>query len=121
MKLILFVLASLIYLQCVASTNKPSPEKLKKFKEFLDKAKAKVTGSQEDAEFDGNLLRVDKKGGRIIVVRKMKLLDVRVKAIVERYLNETEVSLLKKAFLSYILSKITKLKISNFQWGHQSQ
>ena len=92
MKILLVVLASFIFLQCVASKKKPSAEKLKLFKEFLDKAKAKLTSSQEDAEFDGNLMRVDKKGGRIIVVRKMKLLDVRVKGIVEKFSNETEVS-----------------------------
>jgi len=91
MKFLLVVLASFIFLQCVAGQKKPSAAKLKLFKEFLDKAKAKLTSSQEDAEFDGNLMRVDKKGGRIIVVRKMKLLDIRVKGIVEKFSNETEV------------------------------
>jgi len=59
--------------------------------DFLKQAKDKRTASQEDTEVGDHMMRVDKKGGRIIIVRKRKLLDIRVKGIAEKFRNETEV------------------------------
>ena len=89
--LLLGSLVLILNLQCIAG-RKPPPEKLKEYKDFVDKVKAKRVSTQEDAESGGNLMRVDKKGGRVILVRNKQLLDVRVKAIVEKFKNETEVN-----------------------------
>lgn len=69
-----------------------SKEMLDKVKDFANDYKNKYPKGLSQDDFpgkNGSMLRVDKKAGRIIVLRQMKLLEVKVKAITERAENGT--------------------------------
>lgn len=85
-----------------------SKEMLDKVKDFANDYKKKYPKGLSQDDFpgkNGSMLRVDKKAGRIIVLRQMKLLEVKVKAITERAENGT---LVKDVALKELTCKITK-------------
>eukprot|EP00111_Clytia_hemisphaerica_P017514 TCONS_00051843-protein len=85
MKILLLAVFTVL---CIHQVN--ANEKLRKRKEIFEKFKGKALGSNEKAViFNQTFMKINKRGGKMTLVRKAKSLQVQVKSIVEKYANET--------------------------------
>lgn len=109
------LLAAIACQMVTAKWPKHNSEKAKKRqKDAKDKFQKLKKSGQLDRMMGDNTLRADKHGGKLVIQRKGQYFSMKVKEIVEKHSNETEIS---KTVLKEIQFNITKDRNDTSQYG----